>query len=416
MINQFDYTQLGLSAEQVPLAKIARDIGTPFYCYSTAALRQAFFSFDKAFSNIDRLICFAVKSNFNPAVLRVLARHGMGADVVSSGELRLALRAKIRPEKIVFSGVGKSPTELAQALKVGIFQINVESVAELNVLNQVASDVGKVADIALRVNPNVDAKTHEKITTGKAENKFGIAWEEVLQTYQHAANLPHINPVGVAVHIGSQITTLEPFELAFTKVVELVKTLRSHQIQIKRLDLGGGIGIRYIAENPTAIEDYAAMVQRLTKDLGCKIMFEPGRYIAGNAGVLVTKVLYVKESAGQKFAIVDAGMNDLMRPAMYDAKHAISPLTKAVATETYNVVGPVCESSDVFARSISLPPLNPGDLLAIHSAGAYGSVMGNNYNMRLSIPEVLVDGERLALTKRRENLKILIDSISCRLG
>lgn len=407
----FTYNSAGeLCAENVKLSSIAKNIGTPFYCYSTAGLQQAAFAFDRAFQTQDTLICFAVKANNNPAILRISSRLGLGADVVSGGELRLALRAKIQPEKIVFSGVGKTKTELTQALKAGIFQINIESIAELKLLNDVAKEQNTIAKIALRVNPDVDAATHAKITTGTADNKFGIPWAEVIDAYHMAGNLPHIDPVGVAVHIGSQITNLDPFKAAFTKVVQLVKDLRTQGHNIKRLDLGGGLGIRYVEENPAAISDYAQMVIGLTKDLGCKLMFEPGRFIAGPSGILVSSVTYVKETAHKKFAILNAGMNDFMRPAIYDAAHRILPVKitpNAEPTEQYDVVGPVCESSDVFARNRQLPKLAADDLLAIMATGAYGTVLSNNYNMRLSIPEVLVDKERVALIKRRQKFEEL---------
>ncbi len=400
----FQYKSNLLHVEDLSIDSLAEKVGTPFYCYSDGALKQSAGSFLNAFKAFRQkpLVCFAVKSNYNPTILNRLAEHGLGADVVSGGELQMALQCGIAANKIVFSGVGKSAAELKQALEANIFQINVESIPELEILNQVAGDLNCKASIAIRVNPDIDAETHAKISTGRAENKFGIAWEDAEKTFQMAQNMPNIVPMAIAVHIGSQITRLQPFEAAFVKVVKLYEKLQAQGIPLKRLDLGGGIGIRYMNENPTAIQDYATMVLHLTSKLDCQLIFEPGRFIAGNAGILVSKVLYIKESNGQKFAIIDAGMNDLMRPALYDATHKILPTKDGEATEQYHIVGPVCESSDVFARNIYAPPLNSGDLIAILSAGAYGSVMANNYNIRLSVPEILVERSTYKTIKRRQ--------------
>jgi diaminopimelate decarboxylase len=389
--------------EEVPLANIAAQSGTPFHVYSTRALQQAYLAYDKAFSGKDALICFAVKANCNPAVIKTLGALGAGADVVSVGELLQARRVGIPASKIVFSGVGKTRHEMKEALRQDIFQINIESESELRLLDQVAQELGKVAQIAIRVNPDVEPETHAKIATGHGETKFGVPWDAVMDMYQLAANLPGINAVGVAVHIGSQITTLGPFEKAFAKVVELVDALRRFGHNIRRIDFGGGIGIDYENETLPNIDNYAKMVLKLTEQLKCKLIFEPGRFLAGPAGALVTQVIHIKKAPGKTFAIIDAGMNDFMRPALYDARHRILPLKKAAgATQPFTVVGPVCETTCSFGDDIQLPAdLQAGDFLAIMATGAYGSVLGSTYNMRLPAPEIMVSGDRFTLVRRR---------------
>ncbi|RIK95094.1 MAG: diaminopimelate decarboxylase [Proteobacteria bacterium] len=405
-MDHFQYKNGELHAENVPLRRIAAAVGTPFYCYSTATLVRHYRVFRDAMAGMDALVCFAVKANSNLAVLRTLARQGAGADVVSGGELKRALAAGIPAERIVFSGVGKTPEEMTAALNVGILQFNVESEAELAALSAVAFRLGRRAAVAFRVNPDVDAKTHAKISTGKAENKFGVPWSRARQLYARAAQLPGIDVVGVDVHIGSQLTELGPFDEAFGRVVDLVRALRADGHAIRRVDLGGGLGIPYdrAGAPPPHPERYAEVVRRAVSGLDCQIILEPGRLIAGNAGVLVAKVIYVKEGESRRFVIIDAAMNDLIRPSLYDAYHEIVPVRAAspnVIMTAADVVGPVCETGDVFATDRALPPLAADDLVAILSAGAYGAVMASTYNSRALVPEVLVDGEAFAVARRR---------------
>lgn len=405
-MDHFQYKNGELHAENVPLRRIAAAVGTPFYCYSTATLVRHYRVFRDAMAGMDALVCFAVKANSNLAVLRTLARQGAGADVVSGGELKRALAAGIPAERIVFSGVGKTPEEMTAALNVGILQFNVESEAELAALSAVAFRLGRRAAVAFRVNPDVDAKTHAKISTGKAENKFGVPWSRARQLYARAAQLPGIDVVGVDVHIGSQLTELGPFDEAFGRVVDLVRALRADGHAIRRVDLGGGLGIPYdrAGAPPPHPERYAEVVRRAVSGLDCQIILEPGRLIAGNAGVLVAKVIYVKEGESRRFVIIDAAMNDLIRPSLYDAYHEIVPVRAAspnVIMTAADVVGPVCETGDVFATDRALPPLAADDLVAILSAGADGAVMASTYNSRALVPEVLVDGEAFAVARRR---------------
>jgi diaminopimelate decarboxylase len=405
-MDHFNYKNGELYAEDVALRDIAQSVGTPFYCYSSATLVRHFRVFRDAFAGQKALVCFAVKANSNLAVLRTLAREGAGADVVSGGEMARALRAGVPPEKIVFSGVGKTAAEMAEGLRAGIHQFNVESEPELELLSAVAESMDVRAPIAIRVNPDVDAKTHEKISTGRKENKFGIPWGQAREIYAHAARLPGIEVVGVDVHIGSQLTDLSPFAQAFARVVDLVRVLRGDGHTIRRLDLGGGLGIPYERGNaaPPHPDHYANVVRQATEGLDCDIILEPGRLIAGNAGVLVTQVLYVKEGESRRFVIVDAAMNDLIRPSLYDAYHEIVPVRQAdvgAPREPVDVVGPVCETGDVFAKARPLPSLAAGDLVALLSAGAYGAVMASTYNSRPLVPEVLVDGDRFAVVRRR---------------
>jgi len=403
-----------LCAEDVPLAEIAASVGTPFYCYSTATLERHFKLFDEALAGMDHLVCYAMKAASNVAILKVLAELGAGMDVVSGGEYLRAKAAGVPGERIVFSGVGKTEAEMRLALEGGVRQFNVESEPEMEALNRVALELGMVAPITVRVNPDVDAKTHAKIATGKSENKFGIPIAKAREVYAHAARLPGLQVVGIDVHIGSQLTDLEPFRLAYRKVAELCGLLRADGHQITRLDLGGGLGIPYERSNaaPPLPLDYGAMIREELGHLGCEIEIEPGRLIAGNAGVMVTQVIYVKQGEGRDFLIVDGAMNDLIRPAMYDAHHDIVPLIEPVpGTENrvYDVVGPVCETGDTFARQRAMPPLQAGDLVAFRSAGAYGAVMASEYNTRPLIPEVLVKGDQFAVIRRRPTFDEMIN-------
>jgi diaminopimelate decarboxylase len=412
VVNHFHYRNGVLCAEEVRLDLLADQVGTPFYCYSTATLERHY----KVFANAlpaGSLVAFSVKANGNLAVLKTLARLGAGADVVSGGELAKALAAGIPANKIVFSGVGKTREEMRAALEAGIYQFNVESEPELAALDEVAGSLGRRAPITLRINPDVDAKTHAKITTGTAETKFGIPFDRAREAYAHAATLKHVEIVGIDVHIGSQITDLEPFETAFKLVGELVTSLRADGHAITRLDLGGGLGVPYENSNtpPPDPQEYGAMVTRVTKGFGCTLSFEPGRLIAANAGVLVSRVLYVKHGEAKHFLIIDAGMNDLIRPAMYDAWHEIAPVKEpAVGSPrlSYDVVGPVCETSDLFAAARPMPELKSGDLVAILTAGAYGAVMAGDYNARPRIPEVLVHGSQWGIVRPRETYADLI--------
>lgn len=411
-MNYFQYKDGVLCAEGVRLDELAEKVGTPFYCYSTATLERHYKVFAGALP-AGSLIAYAAKANDNLAVLKTLARLGAGADVVSGGELAKALAAGIPAGRIVFSGVGKTREEMRTALDAGIYQFNVESEPELEALNEVALAAGKRAPITLRINPDVDAKTHAKINTGTAETKFGIPFAHARQVYAHAATLKGIEVVGVDVHIGSQITDLAPFETAFRRVGELIVQLRADGHAIARFDLGGGLGVPYENNNepPPDPAAYGAMVTRVTKDFGCKLSFEPGRLIAANAGVLVSRVIYVKRGDAKTFLIIDAAMNDLIRPAMYDAFHEIAAVAEPAPGSPrpkYDVVGPVCETADLFAAGRALPELKSGDLVAILSAGAYGAVMAGDYNARPRAAEVLVAGEQWGIVRPRESHADLI--------
>ncbi|HEY7976593.1 MAG TPA: diaminopimelate decarboxylase [Rhizomicrobium sp.] len=401
-MNHFHYRDGRLFAEDVDLTQLAAEVGTPFYCYSSATLERHYRVFAEAFPK-DTLIAFSVKANGNLAVLKTLGQLGAGADVVSGGELKKALKAGIPANKIVFSGVGKTRAEMKLGLEAGIHQFNVESEPELVALNDVAASLGKRAPVTIRVNPDVDAKTHAKITTGTSENKFGIPWSRAREAYQLAASLPALQIVGVDMHIGSQITELSPFEAAFARVADLVKTLRGDGHRISRIDLGGGLGVPYAPTDPAppAPELYGAAVSHAIAGLGCELILEPGRLIAANAGVLVSRVTYVKEGEARKFLILDAGMNDLIRPAMYDAHHEIVSVREGTGSSLYDVVGPVCESSDLFGRDRRLPEMKDGDLVAILTAGAYGAVMASAYNARPPAAEVLVRGKEWAVVRPR---------------
>ena len=400
-MDHFTYQHGTLHAENVALADIAAQVGTPFYCYSSATLKRHVSVFRAALAPLKPLICFAVKANSNLAVLKLLAREGVGADVVSEGEARRAIAAGIEPYNIVFSGVGKTADEMRYALETGIFQFNVESDRELLTLNDIAVSMNKRASIALRVNPDVDAATHAKISTGKKENKFGIDIDVAPALYALAASLPGISVHGVSVHIGSQLTTLEPFRAAYLRVRALVEQLRASGIPIHTIDLGGGLGVPYDDETPPLPDAYGAMVCEVFAGFPGQYIFEPGRLIAGNAGLLISTVLYLKR-ASKTYAIIDAGMNDLMRPALYDAVHGVMPVAEPTAeTQTLDVVGPVCESSDVFVKDVTMPATKEGDLVAFRTAGAYGASMANTYNSRLLIPEVLVEGDIFAVVRPR---------------
>ena len=413
-MDHFQYQNGILHAEDVPLTEIAAAVGTPFYCYSTATLTRHFRLFQEALSGMDHLVCFAIKSLSNQAILRTLGNLGAGMDVVSGGEYRRALAAGVPGDRIVFSGVGKTRSEMAFALTHGIRQFNVESAEELRVLSEVATSLGAVAPITLRVNPDVDAKTHEKIATGRKEDKFGVPIAQARDIYRLAASLPGIEVVGVDVHIGSQLTDLAPFEAAFTKIADLTRDLRADGHTIRRLDLGGGLGIPYTRSNetPPLPMDYGAMIRRVLGDLDVEIEIEPGRLISGNAGILVASVLYLKQGEGRDFLILDGAMNDLIRPAMYGAHHDIVPVVEAAAAveqHPVDIVGPVCESGDTFAKGRDMPPLAAGDLVAFRSAGAYGAVMASEYNTRPLIPEVLVKDDQYAVIRPRPSFDEIIN-------
>jgi diaminopimelate decarboxylase len=411
-MNHFDHRDGVLHAEAVNLSELAARVGTPFYCYSTATLERHFRVFTEAFAGEKVLVCYAMKANSNQSVLRTLAKLGAGADVVSGGELKRALAAGIPPSKILFSGVGKTEAELRAALATDILCINVESEPELELLSRLAVETGRTARVSVRVNPDVDAGTHAKISTGKSENKFGIPLSQASEVYARAAKLPGIEVTGADMHIGSQITDLARMETAFRILAEFVQTLRADGHNISHVDFGGGLGIPYYMdrEAPPAPDAYAAMVKRVTHNLGCTLMFEPGRMIVGNAGILVTRVIYVKHGEAKNFVIIDAAMNDLIRPTLYEAHHDILPVVQApgARTITADVVGPVCESGDYLALDRILAEPKVGDLLAIMTAGAYGAVQSGTYNTRPLVPEVLVNGDQYAVVRPRLDVDALI--------
>jgi diaminopimelate decarboxylase len=413
-MDHFLYRDGQLMAEDVNIAEIAAQVGTPFYVYSTATLLRHFKLFDDALSGMDHLVCFAVKSLSNVAVLKLLGDAGAGMDVVSGGEYLRAKAAGVSGDKIVFSGIGKTREEMRLALEGGIRQFNVESEPEMEALSQVALSLNTVAPITVRVNPDVDAKTHAKISTGKKEDKFGIPISRAREVYAMAAKLRGLKVIGIDVHIGSQLTELEPFRLAYRKVAELTEQLRSDGHDITRLDLGGGLGIPYARDNnaPPLPREYGALIKEEVGHLGCEIEIEPGRLISGNAGLLVAKVIYVKSGEDREFLIVDAAMNDLVRPAMYGAWHDIVPVIEPAAgvdQTPYDVVGPICESGDTFAKGRMLPPLDPEALVGFRSAGAYSAVMSSEYNSRPLIPEVLVNGDQFAVIRRRPTFEDMIN-------
>jgi diaminopimelate decarboxylase len=412
-MNHFDYRDGVLHAEAVNLSGLAETVGTPFYCYSTATLERHYRVFTEAFAGEKTLVCYAMKANSNQSVLRTLAKLGAGADVVSGGELKRALAAGIPAQKILFSGVGKTETELRAALAADILCINIESEPELELLSRLAVETGKTARISVRVNPDVDAGTHAKISTGKSENKFGIPLAHARAVYACAAKLPGIEVTGTDMHIGSQITELDRMETAFRILAEFVQTLRADGHTISHIDFGGGLGIPYYMdrEAPPAPDAYAAMVKRVTHNLGCTLMFEPGRLIVGNAGILVSRVIYVKHGEAKNFVIIDAAMNDLIRPTLYEAHHDILPVhqpAKGTPNIVADVVGPVCESGDYLALDRSLAEPKAGDLLAIMTAGAYGAVQSGTYNTRPLVPEVLVKDDQYAVVRPRLDVDALI--------
>jgi len=412
-MHHFTYRDRILNAEDVPLPRIADEVGTPFYCYSTATLTRHYQVLDQALAGTDHLICYAVKANSNQAVLATMARLGAGMDVVSEGELRRARAAGVPAGKIIFAGVGKTRQEMAYALSANILSFNVESPAELHTLSEVAAGMGCTARIALRVNPDVDAKTHAKISTGKYDNKFGIPFSDAVAIYAEAASLPGIRVSGVHMHIGSQITDLGPFDQAFTLLSQLVTTLRAAGHDLTHLDLGGGLGVPYRGTNdvPPHPDEYAAVVRRCLGGLGLKLVFEPGRMIAANAGILVACTIYGKRTPTKTFTIVDAAMNDLIRPTLYDAYHDVWPVIEppaGVDLVEQDVVGPVCESGDYLTETRRLPPFAPGDLMAFMSAGAYGAVMASTYNTRPLVPEVLVNGPEFSIVRPRQTVEELI--------
>ena len=413
-MDHFLYKNGALHAEDVPVAEIAAAVGTPFYVYSTATLLRHFKLFDDALEGMDHLVCYAMKAASNQAILKTLGDAGAGMDVVSGGEYMRAKAAGVPGDRIVFSGVGKTADEIRLALAGGIRQFNVESEPEMQVLNAVALELGVVAPITIRVNPDVDAKTHAKIATGKSENKFGIPISRAHEVYAMAGAMKGLDVIGIDVHIGSQLTDLAPFEAAYNKVAELTEELRAQGHNIKRLDLGGGLGIPYERSNeaPPLPSDYGALVKRTLGHLGCEIEIEPGRLIAGNAGLMVSEVIYVKEGEDREFLIIDGAMNDLIRPAMYDAHHDIVPVVEAAAgieMAKYDIVGPVCESGDTFAKHREMARMKSGDLVAFRSAGAYGAVMASEYNSRPLVPEVLVNRDQFAVIRARPTFDEMIN-------
>ncbi|NIZ08330.1 diaminopimelate decarboxylase [Pseudooceanicola sp. HF7] len=413
-MDHFLYRDGALYAEDVPVAEIAAAVGTPFYVYSTATLTRHYQLFEEALSGVDHVICYAMKAASNQAILKVMAGLGAGMDVVSGGEYARAIAAGVPGDKIVFSGVGKTREEMRAALSGGVRQFNLESEPEMERLNAVALEMGVVAPVTVRVNPDVDAKTHAKIATGKSENKFGIPITRAREVYARIAQMPGLKAVGIDVHIGSQLTDLEPYRQAFTLVGELVDALRADGHEITRLDLGGGLGIPYARDNqaPPLPLEYGAVVQEVLGDKGCEIEIEPGRLIAGNAGLMVSEVVYVKQGEGRDFLILDGAMNDLIRPAMYEAWHDIVPVVEpeaGVDQQPYDIVGPVCESGDTFAKNRMMPPLVEGDLVAFRSAGAYGAAMSSEYNTRPLIPEVLVNGDQFAVIRKRPSYEEIIN-------
>ncbi len=411
-MHYFTYQGDELYCEEVPVKEIAAREGTPFYLYSYRTLKRHYQVFDQAFAGSEHLVCYSVKACSNLSVIALFASLGGGCDVVSGGELYRALQAGVEPAKIVYSGVGKTAPEIRAALEAGIRMFNVESPQELQVINELAGQLGRVAPVALRVNPDVDPQTHPYISTGLSRNKFGIPMAEAVDRYLEAARLPHVRVVGVDCHIGSQLTKVSPFRDALDRVTSLVKTLRRYGLEISCLDIGGGLGITYEAEEPPRPEAYAAAVKEMVDGLGCLLILEPGRVLVGNAGIMVTQVQYTKRGQEKKFVIVDAGMNDLVRPSLYNAYQHIMPVRKPdgqdARPQPVDVVGPICESGDFLAQERPLPPVQRGDLLAVMSAGAYGFTMASNYNSRPRVPEIMVNGERYQVVRRRETYADLV--------
>ena len=409
-MQSFHYVDGRLFAEDVEIKRLSQVIGTPFYCYSSSLIESQFMAFSDSVKNIDAEVCYSVKANSNLAVIATLAKLGAGADVVSLGELKRALVAGIPAKKIIFSGVGKTAEELKAAVHAGIKQINVESEAELKLLSDIAILEGSVTNAAIRVNPDIDAETHEKITTGKSDNKFGIDFVHAQDLFSRMPEFPGVNIDGIAVHIGSQLTSLEPFRRSYERVVDFVRSLRSDGFNIENLDLGGGLGVRYFSESPPDMEAYIKMVEGVTTGLNCQITFEPGRVIVGDAGILVSKVIYVKQGSERVFCVVDAAMNDLIRPTLYDAYHNILMVERPQREMqlTMDVVGPICESGDYFAKGRKLPALVEGDLIAICTVGAYGAVMSSSYNSRPIVPEVMVKNNEFSIIRERVSIDELM--------
>lgn len=410
-MHSFEYHHGELYCEQVPVSRIAKELGTPCYIYSYETLVRHFHAYDNAFKNIPHLIAFAMKANSNLAILRLMAREGSGVDIVSGGELFRALKAGVPASKIVFAGVGKTAGEIRDALNADILMFNVESTAELHAINQVAVEVGRKARIALRINPDIDPKTHPYISTGLKKSKFGIAAERAVEDFVLAASMSHIEVVGVHAHIGSQLTDVTPFTAALKKVVSLIETLNERGLNIRYLNIGGGLGITYSDEKPPLPQDLSNAILPLVQGLQITLVMEPGRVIVGNAGILVTKAMYLKEGETKSFVIVDAAMNDLIRPSLYEAYHEVRPVNGEAgrrAKQTVDIVGPVCESGDFLAKDRSLPAIKPGELLAVMSAGAYGFVMASNYNSRPRVPEVLVRDGEFHVIRERERHEDLI--------
>lgn len=408
-MNNFHEIKNELYCEEVPVSKIALEVGTPFYLYSYRSLVSQYHDYDTAFKELPHLTCYAVKANSNLAILKTIARLGGGADIVSGGELFRSLRAGIPAGKIVFAGVGKLRGEIASALRAGILMFNVESIQELHLINEVAKSEERVAPVALRVNPNIDPITHPYISTGMRQSKFGIDIAEALEVYLTARSLSHIKIIGIHQHLGSQLTEVEPFVEALTKISEFIQRLRSHDIPISVLDIGGGLGIRYEEEEPPHPADLARALVPILKPLGCEIILEPGRSLVGNAGALITRVLFTKTSSDKTFVVVDAGMSDFIRPSLYQAYHDIRPVVQSERPhKKVDVVGPVCESGDFFAKEREMADLNQGELLAIMSAGAYGFSMASHYNSRPNIPEILVNGSRIFVIREKEDFDDLV--------
>jgi diaminopimelate decarboxylase len=411
-MNLFNYREGELFCEDMPISRIAETAGTPFYLYSKNTLLRHYSRFESSLAGIDHLICFAFKANASLAILKVLADAGSGADVVSGGELFRALRVGIPPHKIVFNGNAKTEQELRAALDCGVLMFNIDSESELNLLSRLAREMGRTARVALRVNPDIDPRTHPYISTGLKENKFGVAIEHAIEFYKQAADMPNIEVVGIHKHIGSQIVELSPFVESLERVIGLVAELNNLGLGLRFVDMGGGIGITYDNEEPPSFEEYVSAVRPLIKDSGCTLIVEPGRVIVGNAGILVTRVLHVKTTGSKKFVVVDAAMNDLIRPSIYGAFHRIIPVKyrdDTARTMVADVVGGICESADFFARGRELPELEPGELIAIMSAGAYGSTMSSNYNSRPLIAEVMVDGTQLKVIRRRQTFEEMVE-------
>jgi len=411
-MNSFAYRNGTLHAENVSVLDIADSVGTPFYCYSTETFSQNYVEFRDAFSGLNAQICYAVKANSNQAVISLFSNLGAGADVVSEGELRRAIAAGVPADKIVFSGVGKTQSEIASALSLGCGQFNVESEPELEILASIAAHKGQIVTAVLRVNPDIDADTHDKIATGRAGDKFGIDYDRILPVYREAKNNPHVSVAGLAIHIGSQLTALAPFKAAFDKIANLITDVRTAGFSVDRLDLGGGLGIVYRDERLPTPAEYAQLVRKVFGQFELELIFEPGRRLAGDAGILVSTVIYIKEGGGRRFLVVDAAMNDLMRPTLYDAWHNIDPIiepTPDTPMVPIDIVGPICETGDIFAVQRELPPIMPDELIALRSVGAYGAVMSSTYNSRLLVPEIMVCGDEYAVIRPRPDYKELID-------